>query len=162
MSSTVWGKPYASGELSDTTYYQTIRPKSDMILKAVRTWIIFYDNPTVTSFNMKIYSNTVDGPEENNPSKLLHTSTNTLSKADIITENNGYREVYFEFANVNLQSLTYYNFVLNATGYSPSGDSHVAWRQGFPDPVYATGLTIATTKLESFPFAIYFASGALF
>lgn len=163
MGARVWGKPYDTGELADTTNYQPVKMNDNIILRGLRTWLIFYNDPTVTSFNMKIYSDTTSSSTPAGVGDLLWTSTNTLTKAQIITLENGYKEIYFDFDDVNLQENTWYNFVINATGYSPGASlsSHVAWRQAFPDPVYSTNLDVEVATLNTFPFAIYFIGAEL-
>lgn len=156
----VWGVPYETGQLGSTDIYQPVRFNTNLILKAVRIWIIVNDDPTFTNLYMKIYSDS-HGALTHAPGKLLHTSTNSLTKSEIITEANGVKEIYFTFNNVNVQGSTWYNFVLNGTGYAPTGDKLIAWRQAFPDPVYSTGLTVNTANLNKFPFTFY-AIGAEF
>lgn len=158
MGAKVWGRVYNSGELATTAVYQPVKPNNNLILKGLRTWLVFYDNPVVDNFIMKIYSDRTD-TVAHAPGVLLHTSTNTFAKSDIITLANGYKEIYFDFDNVNLNESTWYNFVINAETYTPAGDAHVAWRLAFPDPVYATNLQVTTSKLNVFPHAIYFIAG---
>lgn len=154
MSGKVWGRVCLSGELSDQTMFQPVKPNKNMILRAIRTWLIFYNNPTVTSFSVDIYSDRPNGTQHE-PGVLLHSSTNSQAKSSIITLDNGYKETYFTFDDVNLNANTWYNFVLSASGYSYQANSYVAWRLGFPDPVYSTNLVVATSKLARFPFAMY-------
>ncbi len=154
----VWGIPFESGELSNTSKYVSIKFNKDMILKAIRTWIIVYNDPTFTSLNMKIYS--CDGSTPNGtPIKLLATSTNALIKSDVHTLANGVKEVWFEFNDLPVNGNDYYNVVLNGVGYVPTANSHLAWMQAFPDPVYRDGLTINMTKLNRMPYALYVIGG---
>lgn len=161
MPSKVWGVPYESGQLENTDIYQPVKFNSNIILRAVRIWVIVYDDPDFTDLTMKIYSDTPTTDLDHVPGKLLHTAENTITKAEMITLDNGFKEIYFRFDDVNLNGSTWYNFVLNGTGYAPTGDKHIAWRQAFPDPVYSTGLTIDIANLFRFPFSFY-AIGAEF
>lgn len=162
MGWTVWGDPWlTTAQMTDTTLFQTVQMNSDVILRAVRTWIIYVANPTYTSLSMKIYSNEVVSGN-NTPRKLLHTSTDVRTPAEIKGATdlaNGVREIYFNFDDVNLRGADKYNFVINASGYTPSGNSHLAWMKGFPDPVNATGYTPALQKIGIAPYQIYFIGG---
>lgn len=159
MGWTVYGDPYLAGELEDLSHFQTVQFQSDIVLRAVRTWVIVYDNPVFTSLSCKIYSNeTVGG--DNSPRKLLATSTDVRTKAEIHTLANGIKEIYFNFNDVPLKGADLYNFVLQGTGYAPAGGSHLAWMKGFPDPVYTAGYTPTLESLAVAPYQIYFIGGA--
>ena len=147
----VWGNVFESGELSNQNKYVRLKPNKNIILDTVRTWVIFYNNPTLTSLTMKIFSD--DG---GTPRKLLHESTTTLLKGDIITENNGVKEIYFEFENIPLQEGTHYHFIISGSGYVPTTNSFLAWMHAFPDPVYEiTGYTASMPTVNRSSYALY-------
>jgi hypothetical protein len=154
MTWTVYGKPYAAdADLTDTSISQALKFDYPVILKAVRVWLIIKGNPTFTSLNMKIYSDDAEQATRT-PKKLLYTSSNSQTKADIITLAHGVKEIYFEFANINLAAETYYNFVINASGYSGASDSsHIAWRIDFPAAVYIDGVT--EDDVATYPLCLY-------
>lgn len=154
----VYGRVFESGELANTNKFQSMKMKRNLILRAVRTWVIFDNDPTFTDLNMKIYSNEVISGA-NTPVKLLHTSTNVQEKADIFTNNSACREIWFEFDDVPLQGETVYNFVLNGTGYVYSSNSLVAWRCAWPDPVYQAGFTPTAVNLGESPYELYAIGG---
>ena len=157
----VWGDPFESGELLTTAKFQTVQMNSDVILRAVRTWVIYVEDPVYTSLSMKIYSNEVVSGS-NTPRKLLHTSTDVRTPAEIkgVTDlPHGVREIFFNFNDVNLKGADKYNFVLNGSDYAPSGDSHLAWMKGFPDPVNSTGYTPYIERIGVAPYQIYFIGG---
>ena len=105
----VWGEPLQTADLSgNLRVFQNVIPNRNIILRAVRIWIIFYNNPTITSLSMDIYSVDPDG----NPKELLHSATNSLTKAEMITDTNGVKEVFFEFNYPVLKSNDTYAFVL--------------------------------------------------
>lgn len=139
MAMRVWGQRWESGELSTTDLSQRIIFNNNIALKAIRTQIIVYNDPTFTDLNMKIYSD-----RNGSPQKLLATSTNSLTKAEIHTQANALKEIYFEFDNVSFNGFDTYHLVINGTGYSPTGAAHLAWRKGFVDPVYTLNLTSIT------------------
>lgn len=150
----VWGDTYDStASMTDTTLFQPVIFNSNSIIRAARTWVIYFDDPVYTSLNMKIYSN-----DNNAPKKLLHTSTDVRTIAEIRESGTiaGVREIYFNFADINVKANDTYHFVINAVGYTPAGDSHLAWMKGFPDPVYAGGYTPAGETLVVAPYQLYF------
>jgi len=155
MTWSVYGKPYAAdSDLTDTSIFQPLKFDYPVVLKAVRVWLIVMGSPTFTSLSMKIYTDDAEQATRT-PNVLLHTSTNSPTKAELITLNHGIKETYFEFSNPNLAAETYYNFVINASGYSGASDSsHLAWRIDWPDPIYTDGVTegsIATYPLSIYP-----------
>jgi hypothetical protein len=152
----VWGDPYTTAEMSNSSRHQKVEFDDNYILKAVRTWVIIYNNPTFTSLNMKVYSDNAGVP-----GKLLHTSTNNLLKSEIHTLDNGVKEIYFDFNEIPVRSGDIYHFVINASGYTGSETSHIAWMKAFPDPVYATGLTVSFSNLLYLPYQLYFIGSEL-
>lgn len=145
----VYGRPYDAGELANTAIYQAIRMNDNAILKAVRVQVVIYNDPTFTDLNCKIYadhSGVVGG--------LLATSTDSRTKAELTTLDNAWKETYFNFNDVNLQKDTWYNIVINGTGYSGAdATNHVAWVHAYPDPIL-TGYTAARETINQAPFYI--------
>lgn len=156
----VYGDPFESGELANTNKFVTAKFINNKILIGVRTWIICYNDPKFTSLNMKIYSNEVVGGL-NTCKKLLYTSTNTILKSEIITLDNGAKEIYFDFNKIPINGDDRYNFVLSGSGYVYSSSSHIAWMKAFPDPVYAggSGYTPTMENMGVAPYHIYFIGG---
>lgn len=151
MGWTVYGDPYESGsELTDQSKFQPVIMPDNTIIKGVRTWVIVVDDPTFTDLSMQIYSNRDDGGDPS-PGKLLHTSTDVRTKAQILTDNSANKEIYFSFDDVNLKGGDTYNFVLTGTGYSPTASSYLAWRIAWPDPVYTTNYTPTVENLSRAP-----------
>lgn len=155
MAWSVYGDNYSTSAMTDTSIFQPVTFGEDTILLAVRTWIILYNNPPFTSLNMKIYSNETIGGSET-PKKLLATSTNSLTKSEIITLENGIKEIYFEFNYPVFNGADIYSFVLNGVGYTGSDSSHISWMKAFPDPVYSSGYTPAIETLPYAPYQLYF------
>lgn len=148
----VFGEPFATADLaSGLRVFQPVIFNKNIVLKACRAWFIVYNNPTFTDLSMAIYSNSAGAPK-----KLLHTSTNAITKATMCTLTNGVKEVYFEFNYPVFNSTDTYHFVPRATGYTGSDSSHLAWRAGFPDPVYRTNVDSSYTKLGVSPYCLYF------
>lgn len=152
MGSRIFYEPYYDATaFGNTTFFCPFKANRNIILTVVRTWIVLVNNAPFTSVNLKLYSNT----PSNMPGGLIATSTNSFTKAEIFTNTNGFKEIYFEFDEINLNGNTRYNFVMNGTGYTGSSTSHVGWRKGFPDPVYRTNFTPTFENLGISPFALY-------
>ena len=134
-------------ELSSGSKSVRAKMNEEIILRYVRTWIVFNNDPGLTNITMKIYS-------DDNDSKgfLLHSSTTTHTKANIITATNGVKEVYFAFDDIALDSENYYQFVLTGTSSGFSSSSHVAWKLSYPDPVYSSGFTNNYENLLVYPY----------
>lgn len=153
----VYGQPYDTGELSDTSYYQSFRLNQDTIIKTIRTWFIVFNDPIFTDLTAKIYA-TDDQIEDGTfpPTKLLHTSDSRL-KSQIHTLDYGARETWFQFSpTIPLEGNTWYALVINATGYIPTSSSYLCWMHAYPDPVYQTNWTPSRYTVGKSPFQIYF------
>jgi hypothetical protein len=74
----------------------------------------------------------------------------------MITETNGIKEVYFEFNDVALDRSNWYHFVLNGSVSGLSSSSTVAWKHGWPDNVYRTGLDLDFEELLTSPYHVYY------
>lgn len=152
MTWTVWGQRFDTADFPGTTYFQKFKVQSDLYALAVRTWVIAYNNPTFTSISGLIYSD-----RNGSPGKLLFTSSNQITKAEMITQANGVKEIYFEFApneGIPLRAGDYFHLVLSVSGYTGDASSHLAWRKAYPDPVYSTGLPTTPEKIGIFPYAV--------
>jgi hypothetical protein len=150
MAWDVWGIPISTSDMT-AGVSQKVKFNSNIVLKACRIWLVFYNNPSLTSLTMKIYSD-----DNGTARKLLHSSTTTLTKAQIITLANGVKEVYFDFNYPAFDADDYYHFVLTGSGYTGTDSSHIAWRQAWPDPVYTTNWTPTWTNISTAPKTIYF------
>lgn len=145
---TFFGDPFDTAELTNTAKSIKGRPNRNIVLKATRTWLIFNDfSGSFTNLTMKVYSD-----RNGSPGALIATSTNSWTKSQIITQNSGVKEVYFEFDLLPMRSNLYYHFVLNCSGYTGSTSSHIAWRKAWPDPVYRTGWSQTFESLGVSPY----------
>jgi hypothetical protein len=156
----VWADDWASGELSNTDRFQTVRVNSnDVILRYVRTWVVIINDPVFTDLHMLLYSNEVVSGD-NTPKKLIARSlTPDLTKSNIHTLDHGVKEIWFKFDEIPLQKDTWYNFVINGTGYVPTASSYLCWMKAFPDPVYSTNLTLSLERLPYAPYQLYIGGG---
>lgn len=159
MAWTVFGDDWETGQLANTDKFQTIKFNSNLILRAIRTWIIVINDPVFTNLHMEIYSNEVIGAD-NTVKKYLHTSTDVRTKAEIHTLPHAVKEIYFTFNDISVQANTFYNLVINGTGYVPTPSSYLAWMKGFPDPVYNNDFVPALETLPVAPYQLYAIGGS--
>jgi hypothetical protein len=150
MERTYYGDPFDTAEMTDSTKSVRMRPNKNIVLRAVRTWLIWYDNTdSIANLVCKIYSD-----RSQSAGALIATSANSFARSDIITEANGVKELYFEFDEIPMHSGTFYHFVINCSGYTGSESSHIAWRKAWPDPVYRTGWTQGLESLAVAPYML--------
>jgi len=140
MSRTVWGDIFDSGELANTSMFCTVTPDSSLsnesfILRAIRTWVVVYNDPTFTNLTAKLYNND-ENASTDSPGSLIASSTTVLTKSQIHTLDNAYKSLYFEFDDITLVGNSKYHIVLNGDGYVPSSSSYLAWMKAWPKPVY--------------------------
>ena len=145
---------YSSSDLTDATLYQPMKFGYNVALKAVRSWVVVFNDPPFTALNMKVYANDENAASPT-PSKLLYTSSNTWTKANVHTSDHACKELYFQFDDICLRRNTWYHFVINGTGYTGSTSSFLAWKNSYPDPIYPEGVTLSKEKLGSYPLSIH-------
>ena len=150
MAWKVYGTPYASGDLSDTTVSQGIKFHQNMLVKAFRIWVVVVGAPVMTGLRLKVYGN---NEQSDIPSKLLYTSSNSWDMADILTTyTHGVKEIYFDFDDsFSVHADNLYHLVLNADTYTPSGSNEFAWRTVWPDPVYTENYTVTGNNYLNSP-----------
>lgn len=147
MALRVWGDVFDTSDLTDTSMPLRFKPTKNIVLRAVRTWYVFSDDPTFTNLNMKLYAD-----RGGDVAGLIATSTNTQAKGDIFTDNSAYAEIHFQFSDIALRKDTFYNLVTNGTGYTASGNSVIAWAKAFPDPIYPDPKTPAFEGMHVAPY----------
>jgi len=134
MAWTVYGQPYSTAAMTDTSIYQYFKPQSNLILKALRAWVIQNNDPSYTSINMKIYSNNGGSPRT-----LIATSTNVQTKAAMFgTSNSGVKEVWFDFDPLVLKEDERVDGISKGSVKTCSDSAHLAWRQMFYEAAYRT------------------------
>ena len=156
MTYKVWAVDFTSDDMTGISKFVTFKPNENITVRALRTNFIVYNDPVFTSLNAKIYS---VGPD-NVPVELIYSSTDVRTKAEIHTLPNGDKSTYFTFNDVLIQANTYYNLVINGTGYIPTTNSYLAWRLAFPDPVYRDPLfTYGFSNINRCPYALEIIAG---
>lgn len=150
MGTRIFADVYETAEAQNQSMHQPYIPDENYIVKAFRTWFVFYNNPTFTNIYLEVWSD-----DNSEPGKLLHTSTNVQLKADLFTLDNAYIETWFEFDNINLKGGVTYHLIPQITGYTYSASSLVGWIRAIPEPVYTTNLPTTLESFGEYPYLIY-------
>lgn len=152
MAYTNWAEQLFTSHFSGSpVFFQPVRFNRDLILHGVRSTVNFYNNPTLTSLEMRVYTY-----KSQTPRQLIVTSSVQLKSA-CITEANGARDIPFFFSpRHSFIGGDWYAFVLWANGYTGDETSHIAWMKDFPDPVNPTGLTLGMEDIAGAPFRLSF------
>jgi len=122
------GDWYSTIEATDKSKFQPITPSGTFVIKVVRTQVGFYNAPTFSNIQMKIYDSGL--------TNLLATSTNNQEKLEISTAANAIRDIYFEFDNFVMRENETYNIVLTINSYTGTESSHVFWVKAGATPAY--------------------------
>lgn len=121
------------------------------ILAGLVAGVIWYGNPVFDLVKMEIWTD-----KGGSPGRLLATSTNSFTKAQLLTlgtpNNSGYSILGFTFPRIPLKAGMYYHAVVRFTGYTGVEGSHAGWRQSYPDPQYRAGLVLESTDAAKYPF----------
>jgi hypothetical protein len=129
-----------------------IRPNSDIVLRAMRTWFCAYNDPVFTELRLRLYED-----QGGNAGKLIATSTNAFTPAEIIVDPTNVaalKGVYFEFPDIALKGTNWYHVLPYATGYTGNDASHLAWVKGWPDNEYRTGLSLTYESSMTNPYRL--------
>lgn len=138
MSWRMIGTPILTADLPATVSQKFRHPSKNVLVKGVQCGIILYNDPAFTTLEARIYSD-----NGGTAKKLLATSSNSWSKAEILTtEIHGLKFIGFSFDGITLIENEWYHLVLYPNGYTGTDASHIAWRMSYPDPQYTTGLTL--------------------
>jgi hypothetical protein len=149
----VWGEQFSTSDFSGSpVFFQPVKFPRDLVLHGVRTTIIVYDDPALTSLEVRLYS------YKSNAIKQLITTSAVQTKASIISLDAGIRDIPFTFSTrPSLSAGDWYAFVLWANGYTGSDSSHISWMKDFPDPTNPTGLTnIYEERVSILPYRMSF------
>ena len=131
MALRVFADLFTTADMTGTSQYLTFSPGRNMSLKAVRTWLVMYNNPSFTNLTMKLYAD-----RNGEPGKLKSSSLSFKSTVDLNLDDYTYVETFFEFPLPDLHETTDYHLVINCSGYTFSEGSFIAWAKAWPDPVY--------------------------
>lgn len=157
MSWKNWFDPYITdAELSTGAYSQSVKPNSNKLIRYARTQVIIYNDAPFTTLQMKIYSKLDSGARG-----ALLASSDTRTKAEIITLENGVKEVYFEFNDFPMHTTNEYLFVLTGAASGMSDNTFIGWKKGYPDPVYTTNVSSTFHSAAKMPYYLYFIGAEL-
>lgn len=146
----VYGNVLLTADINGTDKSQAMkfRTNSNIVVKAIRTWFVLYNDPVYTALSLKIYDD-----QNGSAGKLLATSTNSFAPADLLaTYDYGLKGTYFEFANISLKGTNWYHVLPYATGYTGTDASHIGWVKGWPDNEYRTGLALDYEEIHVNPY----------
>lgn len=136
----VFGRVLDTADLSSgKSVYQPVIFNNDVILKGFQSWFVVYNDPTFTNLYFQIYS--LSGTTAK---KLLYTSSNVVTKSEMITLDYGIKGIPFLFDNAIFKGTDSYALVPRATGYTASASSYLAWKFAYPDPVYRTNVPLSS------------------
>lgn len=150
----VWrtfGQQVFTADVGSQSVYQRFQVPKKYLLLSVKTWMIFYNNPTFSGLWIELWSD-LGGK----PGQLLKSSKVRL-KSELLTKANGFLEIPFDFSaplGVTLQASDWYHLVINASGYTGDASSHISWMKAFPDPIYDTGYTPTFENLSIAPYQL--------
>jgi len=150
MSWVLYGERLTDSYFSGSpAIYQPFNVLRNLKLKAIRSWFIYFNNPSFTSLGARIYNDNGAGA----PSDLLYTSTKTWTAADITTYDYAAKELYFDFTNpVKLRAGVTYHFVPWVNGSALTSAAHLAWVKGYPDKNTSNGESAELANVGNNPF----------
>lgn len=154
MSFRVYGEKLMTADMSGIPrmFCRFILPTNRNI-RAFRTWVVYYNNPSFTALFLDIYSKR---PSNNNsspnifPGTKLFRSDKSWAPADISNQAYAVKELYFDFNEPIALRADTYCAVLYASGYTGTDASHIAWRRGWPDP-NISNITATMSNLTIIP-----------
>ena len=146
---TVYGDSYDNdSDYSNGVKSVRFKLNSKVVIRYIRTWIIVNNDAPFTNITGKIYYDQADETKGD----LIQASSTTFTKAQVLSLDNGVRELYFQFNDLALDGDNYYHFALSGTSSGFSDSSHIAWKTSYPDPVYEDGVSVTFSNLPKFPY----------
>jgi len=137
--------------------FQSFKLNQDIVLRAVRPWIIGFNSPVFSNLRMKIFSN-----KGGRPKQQLFVSSNAWNLSDLSEQPYFASEIWFEFdPEPQLIGADTYHLALSADSYTGNDTSHLAWVRGVPDPVNPTNFTLTFGNILSAPFKVSFIGAPL-
>ncbi len=150
MAWSVYANSYdTDADFANATKTVRFKLNQNSIIKYIRTWIVVYNDAPFTNITGKIY---YDDSSTETKGDLIEASSTTFTKAQVLSLDNGVRELYFQFNDLALDGDNYYHFALSGTSSGFSESTHIAWRTSYPDPIYADGISVAFANLPKFPY----------
>lgn len=127
------------------TYWQPFTPTRNRIIKAIRTALVFYNNPDFSSAEVELWK------VANNALWKKISTSNSRTKSSIITKAHCIKYCYFDFEVMpSLRKNIEYAIVVRLNDYIGVDGSHISLvRQAFPfmehaeDPIGRGNVTSA-------------------
>lgn len=147
----VYGNILETAEINGTDKSQAMKIKmnSNSIVKAIRTWFVFYNDPVFTELRLRIYED-----QGGVAGKLIATSSNFFAPADVQTDAYAHKGLYFELPDIALKATQFYHVLPYAVGYTGNDSTHIAWSKAFPDPEYRDGLSLTFESMHVSPYRL--------
>lgn len=149
----IWAEEFQTADMASPIKSFPFKFSENTVVKAVRTWVIAYNDPTFTSLTGHIYS--VRGATKS-PSFLVASSINTQLKAEIVSNQHSLTEIYFEFGTpVHLPKGNWHAFTIQGSDYTYSDSSHLAWVKGWPKSVHRDNLDNEFSDIVLSPYQVH-------
>lgn len=148
----------ADGAAATPTIFQSFEISSgyrNQIVKAIVAGLFFYGNPAFGNVRLEIWSD-----DNGVPGRLLQQS-GSFTQAECNTNTFAYRIMEFSFAGLAIKKNSFYHLAVRLSAYTGNANSHVAWRQSWPDPQYSTGITLTLENGLHFPYEAMFLTADL-
>ena len=155
MAETFFGEVLTDADASNQRVFQRWTFGTDVVLERIRCKFLYFNNPSFTSINFKVYSL---NPATNLPSTLLFSS-DSRTKTDITADvgslgsghNYGVFETYFDFSDLPaLSGSIEYGFVCNGVWSGFTTSSHLQWLMAHPDYPYGGAASTKQALSRSF------------
>ncbi len=156
MSWDVYGDQFTTAEMVGKTQTLRFKPTKNIVLKAIRTSFVFFNDPSFSNLHVKLYAD-----RNGDAAGLIGQSTNSHEKADLLSDNSAWVETYFEFAEITLRKDVFYHFAANCSGYTYDDDKHISWVKAWPDPAYEDPITPTLEQLALQPYFLSVVGDAL-
>lgn len=150
MAWRVYGNRFDTADFSGAPVkWQPFTLDHDHAVRVIRSGFVIFNDPAFTAIKMRIYSY-----KNNTPYQMLYETDVNLSKAEILSLDNGVRNVYFKFSEAPyLKAGETYALVPWITGYTGDESAHVAWKVEYPNLVYDHADTVGgVDSLYSCPY----------
>jgi hypothetical protein len=146
---TLFGERIETADMSGTPrVYQPFSVSRNKLIKAFRTWVIYFNTPVFTALYLDIYSN-----QNGLPCQRLFRSDKSWAPSNISSAAYAAKELWFDFTNpISLRGGETYHAALYASGYTGNSSSHLAWARGIPDPNNTTDISINTKNVGKTPY----------
>jgi hypothetical protein len=146
-------KPLSTADVAGNLVSQRFRhPDKTVVLHGIHAGLAVYNDAAFGSLSMKLFSD-----RAGSPGMLIASSTNSYTKAQVLTQNSALKFAGFVFNGILLQAAEWYHLLLVPSAYTGIDSSFVAWRVSYPDPQYPVLMTLNAAKgaKHHFDFSVY-------